>query len=294
MNITYPNGTWPAVITDTDIHTLTAEEVQEVGRMIANCALVVFKKQKMSIDDEVSIGNQIGQTWNYAGKGAAHSGMSPEDFEKFYQAEHRESSWVSSVTGALDKNGLPGLHGMDEELGWHCGQPWNQRRPEIVSLYSVYGSVGSTTSYLNSMISYQTLSNEWKEKIKDLKIRPYKGFDGTYSKTGETFNIPTQENTSYQPPVFYNNSAGNDCIFLPFNQMAGFYNFPGTPEEEANTLAFLKNHITQEEYIYHHEWDDGDFLMWDNWTGLHMRAEFAGMKDRLLHRMQFTNEKIKF
>ena len=52
--------------------------------------------------------------------------------------------------------------------------------------------------------------------------------------------------------------------------------------------------MTQEKYSYTHNWDDGDVLVWDNWTGLHKRPAFAGMPDRLLHRMQFGIDNIKF
>ena len=291
MNVTYPNGTWPCVITDIDVNNLTEEQVQFIGKAIANNAAVVIKGQKLSVDDEVAFGNKFGVVAKYEKKNT--TGISDEDFEKFYEADHRDSPYLNSVTGKLNDKGLPGLHGMKEELNWHCGQPWNQRRPDVVYLYGVHGTAGSSTIYLNSMLAYNDLSESWKDCIKDLKIRPMKGY-GNYSKTGEHFNIPNYENPNYHPPVVYTNRAGNKCLFVPFFQMAGFHDWAGTEQEEQELMEFLKNHMTQEKYLFEHKWDDGDIIAWDNWTGLHKRPYFEDMENRLLHRMQFNLETIKF
>jgi len=291
MNITHPNGTWPCVITGLDVKNLTDRQVQFIGHAIANDAVVVIKGQNLSVDEEVAFGNKFGVVAKYERKN--NTGVSDEDFEKFYDADHRDSPYLNSVTGRLNEKGLPGLHGMKEELNWHCGQPWNQRRPDVVYLYGVTGTEGSNTIYLNSKLSYNYLSDSWKERIKDLRIRPMKGY-ANYSKTGETFNIPNFENTNYHPPVVYTNKAGNKCLFVPFFQMAGFHDWQGTEQEEQEVLEYLKAHMTQEKYLFEHKWDNGDLIVWDNWTGLHKRPYFEDMEHRLLHRMQFNLETIKF
>jgi alpha-ketoglutarate-dependent taurine dioxygenase len=291
MNITYPNGTWPCYIEGVDVKNLTNEQVQFIGQAKIKNTLVVIKGQNLTVDDEVAFGNRFGVVAKYERKNT--TGIPDEAFEKFYDADHRDSPYLNSVTGAKNKDGLPGLHGMKEDLDWHCGQPWNQRRPDIVYLYSVKGSVGSRTSYINSAEAYKDLSDEWKQRIANLTIRPMKGYSN-YSKTGEHFGIPPYENPNYHPPVTAVNKAGVKTLFLPFFQMAGFHEWLGTEQQEQDMIAYLRDHMTQEKYIYHHHWNDGDIVAHDNWNGLHKRWYFEDMENRLLHRMQYNLETIKF
>jgi alpha-ketoglutarate-dependent taurine dioxygenase len=189
---------------------------------------------------------------------------------------------------------MPGLHGMDEELDWHCGSPALRARPDIVYLYSVEGSEGSRTTYVNSIESYNDLSDEWKERINDLRLIPTRGGD-KYSAMFKTFGLGAVAvpATDYFPNVVHTNRAGKKCIYLPIFQMAGFVGFEDRKEEESEIYQYLKNHMLSEKYQYHHDWDDGDIIMWDNWTGLHKRWAFAQMSTRTLHRMEwnFVNKK---
>jgi alpha-ketoglutarate-dependent taurine dioxygenase len=290
MKITYPvGGSWPMVIEDVDVRTCSDDLIQEIGYNIADKALVVIKKQNLSVEDEIAFVSRFGNPDRY-----------PYDKKllstnPWFASTKRDHPAMSSVTGALDANGNPGLHGMKEDLDWHCGQPWNPERPDIVYLYACYGSVGSRTTYVNSMLSYNDLSEEWKNRIADITLRPTSDMS-RYSESGKIFEgyVNQVENPNYHPPVVYTNKTGHQCIFLPFLQMEGLYNFAGTAQQEQEIIEYLKNHMLDEKYTYHHDWDDGDIVMHDNWTGLHKRWYFEHMDTRLLHRMQFDMETIKF
>jgi alpha-ketoglutarate-dependent taurine dioxygenase len=294
MKISYPHGNWPAFIEDADLANLTDDEIQLVGQKVLECAVVVIKgPHNITIDQEVEFSKRFGKCVPYNRK-PLDPNLDLEKFDRFWRADHRESEYIDSVTGKLNEDGLPGLHGMKEELGWHCGQVWNPYRTDAVSLYGVYGSAGSQTIYFNSANSYNDLSDEWKERIANLHVRPLRGYN-LYSKTGEVFELDNSEvTTGYRPCVKNVNKAGITTIYLPFNQVAGFYELEDNPEEDQYVMNYLKEHMTQEKYLYRHQWEDGDYIIWDNWNGLHMRPPFAEMENRLLHRMQFNLDKINF
>ena len=60
-----------------------------------------------------------------------------------------------------------------------------------------------------------------------------------------------------------------------------------TEEESKVIMDPLIEHTTQEKYIYHHDWDDGDLVISEQWLGIHKRWKFEGMPNRLLHRAVF-------
>ena len=65
-------------------------------------------------------------------------------------------------------------------------------------------------------------------------------------------------------------------------------------QEQSIVLANkLQKHILQEKYMYHHEWDDGDVIIHEQWLGLHKRWEFDGMPTRVLHRLTYDFANIK-
>jgi hypothetical protein len=49
----------------------------------------------------------------------------------------------------------------------------------------------------------------------------------------------------------------------------------------------LVEYTIQEKFCYHHDWDDGDITIGEQWLGVHKRWLFKGMSTRLLHRAVF-------
>lgn len=69
---------------------------------------------------------------------------------------------------------------------------------------------------------------------------------------------------------------------------AHLHHIEGMPKEESDRLRdALRDHVTQEKYVYSFEWDQpGDMVMWDNRATLHRAAggSFAGKYRRDLRR----------
>jgi alpha-ketoglutarate-dependent taurine dioxygenase len=47
---------------------------------------------------------------------------------------------------------------------------------------------------------------------------------------------------------------------------------------------------TQPQFVYRHEWSEGDLVMWDNTGTLHRAAPYDPMSGRLLHRTMLQGE----
>ena len=46
--------------------------------------------------------------------------------------------------------------------------------------------------------------------------------------------------------------------------------------------------------MYHHDWQDGDVLLSEQWLGIHKRWKFEGIIERTLHRIESDFTHIKF
>jgi hypothetical protein len=55
-------------------------------------------------------------------------------------------------------------------------------------------------------------------------------------------------------------------------------------------LARLRDWATQPHYVYRHEWQVGDLLMWDNTGTMHRALPYALDSGRLMHRIILAGE----
>jgi len=61
-------------------------------------------------------------------------------------------------------------------------------------------------------------------------------------------------------------------------------------EESRALLARLRDWATQPQYVYRHEWQPGDLLIWDNTGTMHRVLPYAVDSGRLMHRTILAGE----
>jgi alpha-ketoglutarate-dependent taurine dioxygenase len=277
MKITYPYNSWTPVI-ECDVKTLTDQEIQEIGVTLADKIMFVIRGQQLTPLEEVAFAERIGVLENKAITNLKNRRAITVD----------GLGVISRVTGKLNADGMPGIHGHPGDLDWHCNRAWDRNRDPIVYLYSVEGSKGSRTSYGNYVMAYEVLPDEWKNRLKDLKVKTAQTYS-KYSEMGKYFNVPDQPST-WQVNIISKSSVGKPVIFFPWNQMEGIAGV--STDEEKEITEFLTSYLTEERFVYHHDWEDGDMVVADQWCGMHKRWAFDRMHERILHRMAFNYSKI--
>lgn len=264
----HENG-WTVIIDDFDLRTSTQEDINHIARLLATNTLVIIKKQSLSIDDQVRIAKMFKNPRRF------YPEHSDEDAGYANCVLPGSDDMIIRVTGEKDSHGNQGFQGYDEELVWHCNDPLRKDRHPLVWLYGVHGTKGSVTSWNNNIFSYNDLSQEFKDKIKDLKIDVKHAHDD-----GEEI-IKDQ----HYPNLVHTNLANKTGLFFSFLQIKGFVGM--TDEESQEIIKPLTEHTTREEYLYHHHWEDGDLTIAEQWLGIHKRWPFSGMSTRMLHRIVF-------
>lgn len=286
MKIKLHDNGWTGLIEDLDFAKITQEEVNQLGQFLATNTLVVARGQNhLTVKDEVRVAEMFGNVEDLTS--VAH--LAPYSSCLLEGSDNK----VSRVTGELDEHGRPGLFGHVSDLDWHVNRPGDADRSPLVWLLGVKGTVGSKTSWTNNIMAYDDLPDDVKESIKDLKM--VCGWKlGSYSdfNFNETSGIKENYNEYYTPNIVHTNIGQRTGLFFPFLQ---FRNFVGINQEDSMELAKpLIQHILQEKYIYHHEWQDGDVVIAEQWLGIHKRWAFDGMPNRVLHRSTFDFANINF
>jgi len=278
---TLDNG-WTVQVDELDLRTATDDEINIIGQYINTNTVVVLRDQHLTHQDEVNIVNRFGSARQMPDK-------------KLFDGYYVEGSdrHVVRVSGGLDEHGRPGLFGHVTELDWHCNDSAHAERKPLIWLYSVAGSAGSRTSFINNILSYETLQQEDPEffsQIKDLKV--VCGYEtGRYSPT-QLNDVDKSVNPYFTPNIVHTNIAGKTGFYCSPLQV--FY-FDGMTEDESRPiLEKICDYIIQERFMYHHDWKDNDVLLSEQWLGIHKRWAFDKITERVLHRIEGSFEKVKF
>ena len=273
MKINLHKNNWTVLIEELDLRSATQQQMNTIAGLIATNTCVVIKNQSLSEQDEVRICEMIGKV--------EHFTELKDQIPRFKECIiDNTDDKVVRVTGEKDEHGNVGLFGHVTELDWHCNQSANEWRKPIVWLYGVKGTSGSRTSWTNAVLAYRDLPEHTKEQYKQIKL--INGFKkGAYSP--DDFGKDIDINYTYTPNLVHTNNAGVTGLYFQFLQI---HQVVGYNEDQSREFILnLKEHVLQEKYIYHHDWDDGDVVMSEQWLGVHKRWKFENIHTRMLHRI---------
>jgi len=272
MKISYPFNNWTVLI-DEDITSLSPDEIKTVGRLVVSNMCVVFRNQKITPEEELRICSVIGDHQHY-----------PKDEKRV--AHIRLNDGILRVTGQKNQYGEEGLFGHKAALDWHANQPSNKNRMPLIWLYGASGTKGSRTSWINNIASYEGLSNEMKDKIKDIKV--YCGYQAGRYSNSKFFKEHVDKSNLIN--LVQTNKEGKTGLYFPFLQIFGFDGYSN--EEYPSIMDELIAHVLKPEYCYHHDWEDNDIVISEQWLSIHKRWEFENMEERVLHRIAFNYDKL--
>lgn len=249
---------WVIEVENVDLKSLSKTDAILIGKKVISNLVVVIRNQKLSEQDELDFCSKIGDYQKSASERTKHLHL---------------SNGILRVTGKKNKHGEEGLFGHTSALDWHANQASNENRVPLVWLYGVEGTEGSRTSWINNKLSYDKLPNDIKKEIQNKKITlGYKS--GSYSPS-KFFKEHHHANKPFN--LVHTNDAGLTGLYFPFLQVFGGL--------EKELFEKLKTHILKDEFIYHHDWKDGDVVISEQWLSIHKRWAFEKMENRILHRI---------
>ena len=199
--------------------------------------------------------------------------------EEYLDPDYPELLQVSNKVEAGREVGIL----KDKELGWHHDQSY-MTEPAIGSMLCAFQlpAWGGDTYFANLAAAYEALSENMKLRLDGLcAVHSYEYFNGTWS-------VPineTQANRTppvLQPVVRTHPITGRKAIYV---DPAMVPLIEGLPEDESRDLLDeLFNWIIRPEFVYRHQWQPGDAILWDNASTMHRRDAFDPASTRLMKR----------
>jgi len=156
---------------------------------------------------------------------------------------------------------------------WHSDSSF-KKVPSMASLLHarVVPPVGGKTEFANMIAAYDGLEGIIKKRIDGL-IGIHNFF---WSRRGLNEVAFTDEEKAAIPPVRHpvvrvHPETGEKAIFVGSHTET----IEGMKKEDARKLIDeLITHATQEKFVYEHQWQVGDLILWDNRSALHRGMGF--------------------
>jgi taurine dioxygenase len=254
-----------AEVVGLDLRQPLAETVRrQVYDAFVRYHVLAFRDQRLDKDEQIAFSRQFGTLERHIARN--RGGDNP---------------LVHTVSN-LGGDGRPS--GMVASTSWHTDKSF---RPEP-SLATILHAVtmppdGGDTCFADMYAAYEALSPTDKDLLDGLRV--IHSWELSLARHGRQ---ATPEEIRDAPPISHplvrvHPDTGRKCLFMGEHAS----HVDGWPMEKGRALlARLETHATEERFVYHHHWQPGDVLMWDNRCLLH-RADpnfDAARYPRVLHR----------
>jgi alpha-ketoglutarate-dependent taurine dioxygenase len=191
---------------------------------------------------------------------------------------------------SLDKNVNQKADYLKGSMFWHFDgslQPY----PNLATLLRAIklSERGGQTEFCNTYAAYDDLPQSDKELIADLRVVHSAERSQYYVRPEMSYEELSlwQKSPTKVCPIVWTHQSGRKSLLL--GATADYV--IGLPVEESRALlARLRDWATQPQYVYQHQWQPGDLLIWDNTGTMHRVLEYSVDSGRLMHRTILAGE----
>jgi alpha-ketoglutarate-dependent taurine dioxygenase len=250
----------------TDLETLlSGREAENIRAILEQRGVIYFRGLDISDEHQVAIARTLGTL------------VANEGEEGIYKI-------------SLDENVNQRAEYLKGSMFWHFDgslQPY----PNFATLLRAVtlSPTGGDTEFCNTYAAYDDLPQSDKDAIEELRVVHSAERSQYYVRPEMSYEEISlwQKSPTKQCPIVWRHRSGRKSLLL--GATADYV--VGMPVEESRALlARLRDWATQPRYVYRHQWQPGDLLIWDNTGTMHRVLEYATDSGRLMHRTILAGE----
>jgi len=259
---------------------LSAEEARTIEQAMDQHAVLVFRNQPLTQDQQITFAKSFGplDLGLRKLKGGAH---------RFDYAELADISNVKADGEVAGREHAKIVGNVANQL-WHSDSSFQKPRAKYSMLSAVtLPSFGGETEFADLRMAYDALPDWRKRQIEGLEAVHY----ALHSRflLGDTEYTEEQRNSippAVWPLVQTDPRTGRKILFVGVHACE----VKGMSVAEGRMLLLdLLEHATQREFVYRHHWQVGDLVMWDNTATVH-RGRYFDFDERRELRRATTEE----
>tara|TARA_X000000368_G_scaffold418720_1_gene419584 strand:- start:109 stop:966 length:858 start_codon:yes stop_codon:yes gene_type:complete len=264
-----------AVITEINLVNIQDSDFDSLYSDWLKYALLIFPQQHLTNEEQINFAKRFGEM----------------------EYDISELSNVKKDGSVRDPNNDDYVKMLKGNIEWHHDSTYMpiQAKGSVFTAHTVPSS-GGETGWVDCRASYAALENEMKEKLKNLNA--YHSYE--YSQK-ERYGHKSKEESEFsgygfdvdpkplRPLVKTHPETGIKCLTIGRH----IYKIPGMEDDEARSLAkeLEEFSLSNQEWIYHHNWKKGDAVIWDNRCLMHQACPWNYEEPRIMFHSRIAGEK---
>lgn len=250
----------------TDVQTLlSGGYAAEIRALLEERGVVTFRELKLTDQQQVAFTKTLG---TIVDEGENH---------------------IFKVT--LDPAENAGAEYLQGAFFWHIDGTM-QKTPIFASVMSSWrlSPTGGATEFSNTYAAYDDLPEPEKQALDKLQV----------VHSFEASQRYVNPEPSYAQLQAWRKRAGTNLLPLVWKHRSGrkslvigstaAYVAGMSPEASSELLCRLRDHATQPQFVYRHEWTVGDLVIWDNTGTMHRALPYPLDSGRMMHRTKVQGE----
>jgi len=258
-----------AEIQDIDLNEdQSAETIAEIEQAWFDHIILLFRGQNLDAERQLEVTGWFGTP----GKVARPKEFHPKGYEKLPEG--------IMLISNIRENGEPIGALPDGEMMFHHDMMHAEVPHKATMLNAVeIPAHGGNTLFASGYAAYDTLPDELRKPLEGRKAFHHYNY-GSVQK-GDDKGTPAFAESVH--PVFRtHDDTGKKAIYVNRLMTEGVVDMEQS--EADGLLNALFDHSENPEFVYEHEWQVGDLLLWDNRCSMHARTDFPETERRLLLR----------
>lgn len=282
LDISYVDAPLGHHIRGVDLETCDAETFRAVEDAFNRYGVVVIEGQKLTPAGQIAFTNRFGRQIPYPLKDFQLPGY-PDIF----------------VVSNIIENGRP-IGMSDAGKIWHTDTIFIEEPPRCSVLYALEvprdaaGEPRGDTLFASSAAAYDALSPAMQAKIDGLQAvnsfrryteRRIREGEGSMDEASRAARLAGAAKIPdiVHPLVRTHPITGRKCLYISGGTTVEIV---GWSQEDSDALIDeLQAHMIQPQFVYRHQWTEGDAVIWDNCSAIHLAMfDYALPMRRRMHR----------
>ena len=256
-------------VLDVDLCEIDDSTLEEVRNVWMTHKVAVFRNQTLSDDALVNFTQRMGPLFVHVR-------------DQFRDRERPEIMYISNV----EKDGKPlGALG-NGDLHWHTDQAYTRRPVFGTLLYALeVPAAGGLTWFCDLAAVYAAMPDELKQTV-DGRQACHSIEKRTLQRRYETpQHQKDQTPDQWHPLVRTHPYLGRKALYISPGHMVAIDSL--SLEQTEEEIVRLVDWAAQPRFVYKHDWQVNDVVIWDNTSVMHRRDSFAPEQRRVLKRTGF-------
>jgi taurine dioxygenase len=256
-----------------DVKTLDDEGFAAIYQAWLDYNILCVRDQALTIPDFLAYSRRFGPIVPHPSKSTRHS-------------DYPEITMLGVGKFDADRNIIDAIYRRGAE-GWHTDGAYNQAPFKATQLYALaVPRRGGDTLFANGYAAYDALPGRLKRRLDGVK--------GAFSYGGKRgkaalLNPEDQDWTPvYHSIVRTHPETGRKSLYFDPGKIVRIL---GADDNESDQLiAELTGYMIRPEAEYHHKWQKGDIVIWDNRCSYHRAAgDYPPEEDRIHWRVSIND-----